>query len=236
MTKIMYIRPALVNQKSITSIVNDIIATDLSYQDSLQNDYCNFSGLARVIKPEIERLLGRRANMESVVTAIKRARRFYHIRDKLISSILLGSTISVKTDVAKISTVKSKRTVEKVAKALTKNVNSFISVSESISSITLVFDDNLLNSVRDLFASYDILEIDEDLAAIIVHSPEQIIKTPGCAIAFYNQISRRHINIEDTVSCHTDTIMIVKMNDVGRAFDAITKLISQVRRYGNKNL
>ncbi len=232
----MYIRPALVNQKSITSIVNDIIATDLSYQDSLQNDYCNFSGLARVIKPEIERLLGRRANMESVVTAIKRARKFYHIRDKLISSILLGSTISVKTDVAKISTVKSKRTVEKVAKALTKNVNSFISVSESISSITLVFDDNLLNSVRDLFASYDILEIDEDLAAIIVHSPEQIIKTPGCAIAFYNQISRRHINIEDTVSCHTDTIMIVKMNDVGRAFDAITKLISQVRRYGNKNL
>lgn len=175
----MYIRPALVNQKSITSIVNDIIATDLSYQDSLQNDYCNFSGLARVIKPEIERLLGRRANMESVVTAIKRARKFYHIRDKLISSILLGSTISVKTDVAKISTVKSKRTVEKVAKALTKNVNSFISVSESISSITLVFDDNLLNSVRDLFASYDILEIDEDLAAIIVQSPEQIIKTPG---------------------------------------------------------
>lgn len=232
----MYIRPALVNQKSITSIVNDIIATDLSYQDSLQNDYCNFSGLARVIKPEIERLLGRSANMESVVTAIKRARKFYHIRDKLISSILLGSTISVKTDVAKISTVKSKRTVEKVAKALTKNVNSFISVSESISSITLVFDDNLLNSVRDLFASYDILEIDEDLAAIIVHSPEQIIKTPGCAIAFYNQISRRHINIEDTVSCHTDTIMIVKMNDVGRAFDAITKLISQVRRYGTKNL
>lgn len=232
----MYIRPALVNQKSITSIVNDIIATDLSYQDSLQNDYCNFSGLARVIKPEIERLLGRSANMESVVTAIKRARRFYHIRDKLISSILLGSTISVKTDVAKISTVKSKRTVEKVAKALTKNVNSFISVSESISSITLVFDDNLLNSVRELFASYDILEIDEELAAIIVHSPEQIIKTPGCAIAFYNQISRRHINIEDTVSCHTDTIMIVKMNDVGRAFDAITKLISQVRRYGKKNL
>ena len=236
MTKIMYIRPALVNQKSITSIVNDIIATDLSYQDSLQNDYCNFSGLARVIKPEIERLLGRSANMESVVTAIKRARKFYHIRDKLISSILLGSTISVKTDVAKISTVKSKRTVEKVAKALTKNVNSFISVSESISSITLVFDDNLLNSVRELFASYDILEIDEELAAIIVHSPEQIIKTPGCAIAFYNQISRRHINIVDTVSCHTDTIMIVKMNDVGRAFDAITKLISQVRRYGKKNL
>ncbi|HEY7081023.1 MAG TPA: hypothetical protein VH500_15090 [Nitrososphaeraceae archaeon] len=229
------LRPTMVGKKSITSIVNDIVATDLSYQDCLQNDYCNFSGLSRVIKPEIERSLGREVNLESVITAIKRARRFYYIHEQTISSIIVESTISVKTDVAKISTVRSKRTVERVAKALTKNVNSFLSVSESLSSITLVFDDKLIDSVRELFASYDILEIDEDLAAIIVHSPEQIIKTPGCAIAFYNQISRRHINIEDTLSCHTDTIIVVKMNDVGRAFDAIAMLISKARRYARNN-
>jgi aspartokinase len=235
MTKMHNLRPTMVGKKSITSIVNDIVATDLSYQDCLQNDYCNFSGLSRVIKPEIERSLGREVNLESVITAIKRARRFYYIHEQTISSIIVESTISVKTDVAKISTVRSKRTVERVAKALTKNVNSFLSVSESLSSITLVFDDKLIDSVRELFASYDILEIDEDLAAIIVHSPEQIIKTPGCAIAFYNQISRRHINIEDTLSCHTDTIIVVKMNDVGRAFDAIAMLISKARRYAKNN-
>src|SRR5262249_40870444 len=149
MTKMDNIRPTLVGRKSITGIVNDIIATDLSYQDCLQNQYCNFSGLSRVIKPEIERSLGRNVNMESVITAVKRARKFYYMQEQRISSILLESTISVKTNVAKISTVKTKRTVERVAKALTKNVNSFISVSESISSITLVFDDRLLNSVRD---------------------------------------------------------------------------------------
>lgn len=225
----------MVGKKSITNIVNDIIATDLSYQDCLQNDYCNFSGLSRVIKPEIERSLEKEVNLESVVTAIKRARRFYYIHEQTISSIISESTISVKTDVAKISTVRSKRTVERVAKALTRNVNSFLSVSESLSSITLVFDDKLIDSVREIFTNYDILEIDEDLAAIIVHSPGQIIKTPGCAIAFYNQISRRHINIEDTLSCHTDTIIVVKMNDIGRAFDAITMLISKARRYTKSN-
>ncbi|HEY7572621.1 MAG TPA: hypothetical protein VH796_14745 [Nitrososphaeraceae archaeon] len=235
MTKMHNLRPALVGKKSITNIVNDIIATDLSYQDCLQNDYCNFSGLSRVIKPEIERSLEKEVNLESVVTAIKRARRFYYIHEQTISSIISESTISVKTDVAKISTARSKRTVERVAKALTRNVNSFLSVSESLSSITLVFDDKLIDSVKEIFTHYDILEIDEDLAAIIVHSPEKIIKTPGCAIAFYNQISRRHINIEDTSSCHTDTIIVVKMNDVGRAFDAITMLISKARRYTKNN-
>lgn len=227
-------RPMLVTEHSIAGIVRDIVASDLSYQDSLQHNYCNLSGLARTIKPEVDRLLQRNVNAESIVTALKRSSKLYNNVSRSISSILAHSTISLKTDVAKISVGKNKRIIEKVARALTQSVKEFISVSESISSVTLVFDDFLLDYVKGLFAHYDILELDNDLAAIIVHSPEQIIKTPGCAIAFYNQISRRHINIEDTVSCHTDTIMIVKMNDVGKAFTALTDLISYSRTYKGK--
>jgi aspartokinase len=85
-----------------------------------------------------------------------------------------------------------------------------------------------------MFTQGDILEVEDDLAAIIVHSPEEIIKTPGCAIAFYNQLARRHINIEDTVSCYTDTIMLVKMDQVGKAFNALTDLISNSRKMPRK--
>ena len=220
----------LVIVKSITNAVKELVNNDLSFQDSLSRDYCNISGLARIIKPQIDRMLDRNTSIESIVTALKRSRKDYDIPDRPIASILAGSTISVRTDVAKVSAEKSKRTVDKVAKALTQNVDNFISVSESILSITLVFDDVLLEGVKGIFSSDDILEVEDDLAAIIVHSPEEIIKTPGCAIAFYNQLARRHINIEDTVSCYTDTIMLVKMGDVGKAFNALTDLISNSRK------
>ena len=87
-----------------------------------------------------------------------------------------------------------------------------------------------------MFTCQDILEVESDLAAIIVHSPEGIIKTPGCAIAFYNQLAARHINIEDTVSCYTDTIVLVKMSDVGKAFNALTDLISSIRSYPKEKM
>ena len=87
---------------------------------------------------------------------------------------------------------------------------------------------------KQSFLNYEILEIEEDLAAIMIHSPEEIIKTPGCAIAFYNQLAHRHINIEDTVSCYTDTIVLVKMSDVGKAFHALTDLISNSRKIPKK--
>jgi aspartokinase len=219
------------NAKSITNAVKEVVNNDLSFQDSLQRDYCNISALARIIKPKIDLMLsGKNTSIESIVTALKRSRRDYNVPERPIASILAASTISVKTDVAKVSAEKSKKTIEKVAKAMPQNVGNFISVSESIMSITLVFDDVLLEDVKAMFAHDDILEIEDDLAAIIVHSPEEIIKTPGCAIAFYNQLARRHINIEDTVSCYTDTIVLVKMEQVGKAFNALTDLISNSRK------
>jgi len=75
----------------------------------------------------------------------------------------------------------------------------------------------------------DVLEFGDGLAAVIVQSPKEIVETPGCMIAFYNQLSREGINIEDTVSCYTDTIIVIKRKDVGRAFSALSKLIDEMR-------
>jgi aspartokinase len=223
------------NEKSITNAVKEVVNNDLSFQDSLQRDYCNISALGRIIKPQVDQLLGgKNTSIESIITALKRSRRDYNVPEKPIAMILAGSTISVRTDVAKVSAEKSKKTIEKVAKAMTQNVGNFISVSESIMSLTLVFDDAMLDEVKALFALDYILVFDDDLAAIIVHSPEEIIKTPGCAIAFYNQLARRHINIEDTVSCYTDTIVLVRMDQVGKAFNALTDLISGSRKMPRK--
>lgn len=222
------------NQKSITEAVRETISNDLSFQDSLQRDYCNISALARIIRPQIDHMLGRHTSIESIITALKRSKHDYNVQQKPIAAILAASTITVNTDVAKVSAKKSKKTIEKVAKAMIQSTGNFISISESIMSITLVFDDLLLQDVKGMFAHDDILEIENSLAAIIVHSPEDIIKTPGCAIAFYNQLARRHINIEDTVSCYTDTIVLVKMEQVGKAFNALTDLISNSRRMARK--
>ncbi len=222
------------NQKSITEAVREMVGGDLSFQDSLQRDYCNISALARLIKPQIDHMLGKDTSIESIITALKRSKYDYNVQEKPIASILAASTITVNTDVAKISAKKSKKTIEKVAKAMVQGAGNFISMSESIMSITLVFDDLLLQDVKVMFAYDDILEMENGLAAIIVHSPEDIIKTPGCAIAFYNQLARRHINIEDTVSCYTDTIVLVKMEQVGKAFNALTDLISNSRKMAKK--
>ncbi len=212
----------------ITRSVKAIVDNDLAFQDALQRGYANYSAMARMIKPTVSAILGRDVSIDSIVTALKRIRNSYSIPSKAISGIIAESKVNVRTDVAKISIVKSRETIEKVSIPLKEYYDSFISVSEGMKSVTMIFDDIILERMKALLNEY-ILEYEDDLAAIIVESPEEIIKTPGCALVFYNQLARRKINIEDTISCYTDTIIVVKMDDVARAFNSLTELIVESR-------
>ncbi len=108
--------------------------------------------------------------------------------------------MNVRTHVSKISVEKTRKTLEAVSAMLASHQHDFLHVSESISSITLIFDQKLHKRIRDRLPDSVILEEGDDYAAIIVQSPIKIRTTPGCIINFYNQIARRHVNIEDTVS------------------------------------
>ena len=154
----------------------------------------------------------------------------YNVYSDSVTRIIANSTISVKTDVIKLSLKRSSVTLNIVSKLISKYQEDFLQVSESLSALTLIFDSNILSIVRKNFSKSDILEEELNLAAIIIHSPKQIIKTPGCTILFYNQLLRRGINIEDTTSCFTDTILVVYMDKVGNAFMALTELISLYRK------
>ncbi|MGH9923658.1 MAG: hypothetical protein ACRD38_12995, partial [Nitrososphaerales archaeon] len=65
--------------KNITKSVRAIVDNDLSFQDALQRDYCNLSAMARIIKPSIDAIAGTDVSMESIVTALKRAKREYKL-------------------------------------------------------------------------------------------------------------------------------------------------------------
>ncbi len=93
-----------------------------------------------------------------------------------------------------------------------------------------LFDEKLFDGLTSMFRRDDILEEKRNLAAIIMHSPPEIIGVPGCAIAFYAPLSRRRVNIEETMSCFTDTIIVVGMDDAGKAFATLTDMIAQARK------
>ena len=225
--------PKLVNARSVTRAVRDEIDSDLSIQDAIAKDYANLSALARILVPRVAARTGRKAKGVSevgIATALKRLRGAYSEPSPRVSKVIAESVVNVRTQVSRLSVERTRRTLQTVTTLLSGNQEDFIQVSESLSYITLIFDQRLHARVKRSLAAAEVLDEGEGEAAITVHSPESIVTTPGCISAFYNQLIRKRINVEDTVSCYTDTIMLVEMKDASRAFEALTELIGEERR------
>lgn len=215
---------------SVSKAVQHLIDNDLSLQDALQRHYANYSAIARILKPKVEEALSSKVKLESIITSVKRARASYKPRLENMTRTIAESVIHLRTDVAKVSVEKTKKNLEIMRTAVTKFPGEFLQVSEGVSAITLVFNQKMFENVYSMFRKANIVDERQNLAAIVVQSPPRIIDTPGCAIAFYTPVSRRHINIEETMSCFTDTILVLRMEDVGKAFTALTDLIADARK------
>lgn len=215
---------------SISRTVQGIIDNDLSMQDALQRNYGNYSAIARMLKPKVKEILGQDVKLESIITAVKRAKTSYKLLRGKITTVVAKSVIHIRTDVAKVSIDKTRGNLEKVRKTLADFQGEFFQVIEGMSAVTLIFDQVMFDKICAIFREKDILDKKQNLATIIIRSPDEIIDTAGCVMAFYNTVSRRHINIEETMSCFTDTIITLNMKDVSKAFQAISDLISEARK------
>jgi len=221
---------------SISRIVQDLIDKDISIQHALEKGYGNYSAIARMLKPMVEEMLGKKVKLESVITAVKRARVTYKPTYYLdVTSVIADSTINLRTDVAKISIEKTKRNMDTVRKMLTGfSQDEYVQIVEGMRTLTLIFDQKLAERIKSNFPLENVLGEKNNLVAIIITSPQKIVETPGCIISFYNALSRLHINIEETLSCSTETIMVLQLKDVGKALAALTNVISEARKMMEK--
>ncbi len=140
------------------------------------------------------------------------------------------SSLSVRTDLAKLSIRSSKENAEILAKLMLKFNDSIVQISWSPTAYTVVFDEFLLPSFKSSFKESDILEEKKNLAAVIVHSSQDIIETPGCVSSIISKVAFNMVNIEDIVSTYTFTLLLFKREDVTRAFESLNELISEYRR------
>ncbi|MEM2385276.1 MAG: hypothetical protein QXL74_08375, partial [Candidatus Bathyarchaeia archaeon] len=106
----------------------------------------------------------------------------------------------------------------------------FFQVLEGVGTLTLIMDQKVFNDVKPKFREDEIIEEKSNLSAIIIQSPREIIETPNCISEFYNAMSRRRINIEETISCCTETIIVLDTSKLVEAYGTLTDLIEGARK------
>lgn len=215
----------MTNKESLAEKTRLFIDTHPSVKDCVAKGLVNYSALARTIMKELDL-----DNEEAVMIACRRyasklGTTTNHELD--ILKILRDSRLEMRTKTC-IVTAKNEWTVLHKMDNLFKdfwNDNSIMQVVQSASAVTIIADKLMKDRIVDTVGKFNIIKIRDNLVEIVVKSPEKIVDTSGVIAHLITNLSDAGINIEETVSCHTDTIFIVSEDEMIDAYSVLTRAI-----------
>jgi hypothetical protein len=202
--------------------------------DGIKQGVINFSALAELIRERVLRLANRKSvQIEAIKMALMRYAEELKESRKLIeeniSAILAQSVLELKNDVI-VFTVHQFALLNKLDK-LTKYMEGsrFFQLIQGTKTFTIAVHQNLLPSLIELIEEKNIVATNKDQSALILISPPEIIEVPGLVAYVTDLFATHNINITQFMSCHLDTIFIVKREDSVNAYKMLEERIMLFR-------
>jgi hypothetical protein len=216
---------------SIGKITEELINRSPFLREAMTDDLINISALARKLKPEIEERVGKEVNEGAVVMAIKRMTPgLYHRLNVKIVNIMgeLGDFLvrSNLTDYTyeNSESLKSKQT--ELIQEINKDNDTFFTLCKGVSETTFIFSAQHSEMVEQIFKSERLKSNTKDLASVTVKLP--LINTEIYGIYYYilKHLAWDGINIVEVVSTSNEFTVVVKQDDIDKAF----KILMQIKR------
>jgi hypothetical protein len=203
---------------SVAKKVRKALQERPSIAEGLKLGIVNYSALARLLADRLGI-----SNTEAVVSAIKRFAEssVEGEHDKRLRRVVSESSIELRPNIAVI-TLPPGSDWKKLASAL-----SVHHIVQGPSSTNLVVDERSISKADPSLVSG--LEIRHHLAAITIKRPVEATATPGVVVYFLASIASAGVNLEETLTCNADQVLLFKLNDAQKAFLLLNDVIINTR-------
>jgi hypothetical protein len=202
---------------NLTKLTEQYIADRPSIKDCIKKQLINYSKLTRQIADDLD--IDPKKNFDAILIACRR------YSEKISSGETSESKILKVLKQSKVE-VKNKILVAVVEKniyfdnllSLEKDIKKkaeIFHIIEGANAITIITTEEFQDKIRSLFKN-KIIKENKGLVEIILKSPKEIETTPGVINYLYSLFWEYGINIIETMSCWTDTLFVIKEEDVGK--------------------
>lgn len=199
---------------STTELTQEFILEHQSILDCLKRGVINYSALARVIGKELG--IQKKASMEAILIA---ARRFKDkikgpVLDERIAGLFRAINIDIKNNIVICTLDKNvyPDSLIEIEKAIKREKELFFSI-EGTKTITLIIQKKNTNLLERRFKN-NIIKKEENLSLITLSHTPSVEGTPGVLYHLFNLFFEHEINIEEFMSCHRDTLIVVQSKNI----------------------
>ncbi|MFH1849068.1 MAG: hypothetical protein ABH879_02680 [archaeon] len=206
----------------ITQEVNSFLLKNPSILRCMYIGIVNTRALAMLIKES--------ADMDASPHAIISAIRRFNIDERkvkfdAIGNVLRNSKISTKSRLVFVTLSRDfsslARTLPLVFKSINPSVGELLRIVEGRESIKILIDQSKKEQILSMIAPGDIKDITENLAEINIHFGNGYEDVTGIRAAILNELGINRIDVDETISCLPEFMLLLREKDIGRAHDAL---------------
>lgn len=216
---------------SIGKVTEDLINRSPFLREAMTDDLINISALARKLKPEIESTIGKEVKEGAIVMAIKRMTPgLYHRLNVKITNVMgdLGDFLvrSNLTDFTFENSESLKAKQTELVQEINKENDSFFTLCKGVTETTFIVSSAKTELIERLFKTERLKSHTKDLASVTVKLPSVNTEIYGIYYYILKHLAWEGINIVEIVSTSNEFTVVVKQDDVDKAF----KILMQLKR------
>ena len=213
---------------TISHIVNKLVDERIYLHEALSKGIASYGSVAKHLKPEIEKELGKDVEHSAIVTALRRYSEKLTTKLKDEKFNTKNSEVNLKTHIIDINVVKTQELFDKLKRfydLINFEKGDILHVIYGRTHVAIVTDERYKEKILNLLQNQKIKKIEENLVALSFTVGKERIDKPGVLFQITRSLAWENINVVEIISVDIDITFIIEKKDANRGYNALEKLI-----------
>ena len=213
---------------AISHIVNKLVDERIYLHEAISYGIASYGSVAKHLKPEVEKELGREVDHFAIVTALRRYAEKLTTKLNGVKFNTRYSEVNLKTHIIDINVLKTQELFDKLKRfydLINFDKGDILHIIYGRTHVAIVTNERYKEKILNLLQNQKIKKIEENLVALSFTVGKERIEEPGVLFKITRSLAWENINVVEIISVDLEVTFIVDKKDAVRGYQALEKLI-----------
>lgn len=213
---------------TISHIVNKLVDERIYLHEALSKGIASYGSVAKHLKPELEKELGKEVEHSAIVTALRRYAEKLTTRFNEVKFNTKYSEVNLKTHIIDINVLRTQELFDKLKRfydLINFEKGDILHVVYGRTHVTIITNKRYKDNILKLLQNQKIKKIEEDLVALSFRVGKERIEEPGVLFKLTRSLAWEDINVVEIISVDVEVTFIVDKKNATKGYNALERLI-----------
>jgi len=214
---------------TISHVVTKLVDERIYLHEALSKRIASYGSVAKYLKPDIEKELGKEVEHFAIVTALRRYADKLTTRFNDVVFDTSHSEVNLKTHIIDINVLKTQDLFDKLKRfydLIDFQKGDILHIIYGRTQVAIVTNERYKDRILKLLQNQHIKKIQENLVALSFTVGKERIEKPGVLFKITRSLAWENINVIEIISVDLDIAFIVERKDATKGINALERLIS----------